>query len=491
MPSSQMLGVLVLNSIAFSVLATSCTSAERTPQEASTASMLQQTMKHSSHVLFSKQGDSVKKWQRGDSLGSAPGWPVLSMKTSLCAWSCFGLIALTWEIYRLYVHRSVHTHALASESGRDRRWDAAKFVFMALVVMNHINGYVLQDWFSPAQNLISRLHIPGFSFVSGVFAAGSPLVEHGNSVTLHFNKLGAWASDLALLNVTMLPLNILWFSDVHKFWNNPRGVSNGWLFHYWYLNSLLAWQLTLPLICLARKPILSALAVSVLVAWNEEKEDEIPLMDNETLAPNKTTRFYVFFVAGFVLAGGGLATEQRRAKRKALEDQLANRKVLWGSIAVLMLTLAAMNQDFWPTPWSEVFQEPFHRNLFGWQEYGPLAQAGHVGWTFVVMLAALAVIFAIPFPPLIGDAGSRTLFVYVLHELFIYSGCGDALKNLAVASSFEKSMVVAPVAVIVSVVLGSSLVETVSSPFVRPRWLLKLLICPVTSEKCSNASDAR
>jgi hypothetical protein len=221
------------------------------------------------------------------------------------------------------------------------------------------------------------------------------------------------------------------------------------------------------------------MAIYVFVGWNDGSVGDDYL--NPGLGYSNLTFFYVFFVAGFALAGGGSAAEERGTKRKALEDSLGNRIMLWASIGVLLIAMAMMSQDAWPTPWHEVFQAKFTRKPFDWERYGALAQLGHVGWTFVMIFAALAIIFAIPFPQMIGDAGSRTLFVYVFHAFFVEKVCVH-LQDLAFIGRHDQLMAAVTVGVLATLVLGSSLTEALTSPIVRPRWLLKLLTRPDSEE---------
>lgn len=424
--------------------------------------MLQKTSTHGErdHHAFQREG---RKHQDKNVKQQVAPKASLYVYVSLC----FAIVALTWEIYLLYTKKT--------ENGRDQRWDAAKFVFMVMVVVDHIDGYIFGRWTNPSHRFMSRLHMPGFSFVSGVFAAGSPLVVPGQSVTLQFKKLAALVCDLVLVNVTMLPVQALKYGSLSYFSQTPLVSPD-----YWYLSCLFAWQLTVPCLCFARSPILSALAIYVFVGWNDGSPGEGYLDPGQGYS--KLTFFYVFFVAGFALAGGGSAAEERGAKRKALEDSLGNRSMLWASIGFLLLAMAIMGQDAWPTPWHEVFQDEFSRKPFDWEKYGALTQLAHVGWTFIMIFAALAIVFAIPFPQMIGDAGSRTLFVYVFHELVVLNSCVHVqLQDLAL-TSHEQLMAAVTVGVLSTLVLGSSLTETLTSPIVRPRWLLKLLIRPDPEE---------
>jgi len=450
---------IVLNIIGLSFLAIPSQGTKQEPQQALTASMLQKEMIHGERKRHGFQQEGEKR-QEQNARQVVP-------KTGFYAVCCFAIVALTWEIYSLYEKKK-------TENARDRRWDAAKFVFMALVVACHIEGYGFEQWKSPSQHFMSRIHMPGFSFVSGVFAAGSALVEPGQRLTLQFKKLEGLVCDLLLNSVTIIPVLALWSeSGIFSYFSKTPLVGPA----FWYLACLFLWQLTVPCLCIARNPILLGFAISVFVGWGEITENGITL--------TRLSTHYVFFVVGFALAGGGLAAEKRGAKRKALEDSLGNRNMLWPSIAVLLLAMAMMSQDAWRTPWQEVFQQSYlHGEAFSWESYGPLTQAAHIGWTFVIIFAALAIIFAIPIPQMIGDAGSRTLFVYVLHSFYWGQMCGEDMKNLPDIGRFALMVPVQlraimgsiTIAVLVTLVLGSSLTETLTSPLVRPRWLLKLLI---------------
>jgi len=166
--------------------------------------------------------------------------------------------------------------------GRVACMDTAKFVLVALVVVGHLIEQVRH--FSPfaeaAYRYIYLFHIPALVFVSGAVATARFDVEEGKR----------WLAALVLPYLVFQALYLLadaaWQEKAFVF----RVTTPYWLL--WYLFSLAAWRLMLPVALSVAHPLLGSVLVAVAAGWLPDVGYPFSL--------SRTLVFFPFFVAGYL-----------------------------------------------------------------------------------------------------------------------------------------------------------------------------------------------
>lgn len=408
---------------------------------------------------------------------------------SCVLWLTYAMLALFLSIRTANGQQSAPKQP-PSGSARRAAWDFAKLFFMACVVWNHIT--------LPKEPLLwpmlFQAEMPGFTFISGVFAASGVLhrPEETSDLLDHSGTRNS-LRDLILVNLTcplflfvlkkfwrsltegvMPSATVVWSEISHDLavtalMNIPANV------YYWYLPCLFLWRLLAPLLCMLRFPVTIAVVASILL-----RSSQVNLL---FLLP--------FFVLGFSLGGGGLPSEERAARLQLVEDFLTK---TWLR-AVVSMFLLAWTVFMTISPMVQGGHLPsylgdFGRSLIPWSRGGPIADLAYFAFLFVLTLSWLVVCFAMP--SFVYDwtsgAGSRTLYVYVLHLLVIgdYGFTHGALKALFNPCGYRCELLVSGVqAVFFTIVLASSLTMKLTHHFVQPQWLIDLLMWPVSVRKPS------
>lgn len=158
--------------------------------------------------------------------------------------------------------------------------DAAKFVLVALVVVGHLIEQVRH--FSPLTEVLYRhvylFHIPALAFVSGMVASARFDVDAGKR----------WLAVLVLPYLVFQALYLLadagWQDKAFVF----RVTTPYWLL--WYLFSLAAWRVMLPVAMSVKWPLVLAVLVAVAAGW--VRDIGYPFSLSRTLV------FFPFFLAG-------------------------------------------------------------------------------------------------------------------------------------------------------------------------------------------------
>jgi hypothetical protein len=356
---------------------------------------------------------------------------------------------------------------------RDGRWDTAKFFFMMCVVWSHILGHwnIQKDYIGFPQEAISRFHMPGFSFVSGLFAASGPVCEwcDGGKVTLHFSKLKGIMRDLILVNWTIKPLVAAFMLFNFGFGCNLPSLTSvglGW----WYLGALAIWQFVTPMLCTLRYPVLIAGTISIIFRAGTEAG---------------CCFYFVFFVLGFVLGGGGRDADERKEMRKNLETWLCSKNSRVAAIFILTTwatvfsskRLVYAESPGWVRAMALILDPntDFNREQTPWEEGGYLTDVLRIVFATILLLCFFSIVFMFPACDALSHAGTRTLYAYVLQrdvilgnpsiQFFVIRNVPGSL--LPIAAGF--------VAFTFTLLIGSKLMHKLTHVFVQPQWLIDLI----------------
>jgi len=267
----------------------------------------------------------------------------------------------------------------------------------------------------------------------------------------------------------MPPLGAVW-SDVISEYGATALLHIPNNFYYWYLPCLFMLRLLVPFLCMLRWPVTLSFAVSILFRTSEVN----------------VLFLFPFFVLGFSLAGGGKSQEERTARLQSLEDFLTND---WLRIVAFAFVIAwvtfmssAASSLVDPLPG---YLGAFERGLVPWSGGGIFADLALDAFLVVLTLCFIVICFAMP--TVVYDwasgAGSRTLYVYVLHLLVIddQGFSHDAVNGLLGPFSPRGELLLWGVqAIFFTFVLGSGFTEWLTNAFVQPQWLLDLLMWPAS-----------
>lgn len=407
---------------------------------------------------------------------------------------------------------------VAGAKPRAGHWDAAKFWCMTAVVYVHVLGLgwpfagsmpmPVSTNLNPVAgfevipvsflHLVQHVGVPGFSFISGIFAASE--VEHdlaSGTMVMSVRRLQANVRDLVLYNLTLLPLD--WFltgvfalvasSNLSDFTKPWAGVSAIPILttvpHNWYLGSLFLWKLITPLICRMKWPVATSFLISVLCRSRAGDSRDVAV--NPARGPSFT--FLPLFVLGFVLAGGGLDPEGRASRLRELEAWLVRRRarVAAGLLAIGYTIMALFHYEFFsPLDFIICSQETFNYDLsMPWSQGGLLTDLLRKGFGALFVLVFLVLVFAMPNSPTLSAAGSRTLYIYLLHQTFVgpFTMTVPLFKPCGNWGSFLIFLIFG---IYIVLLTGSKLTETLAKPFIQPDWLVRLLF----HETKAPASDA-
>jgi len=347
---------------------------------------------------------------------------------------------------------------------RDMRWDLVKFWCMFGVLWSHTMGYWHPGgpkWTGFPHEFVSHLHMPGFSFVSGFFAAGLVRKE-GGQVTITFGKLKSSLRDLVMVQLTMKPVDILFPLTYASppAWSLLAKAPFLMFHDLWYLDALFMWQLLTPMLCIIRFPVLMAGAVSILCR------------DSSMWNFAGMWSYFVFYVLGFVLGGGGKSNEERSLARKHFERYLVDAKMRIASCLVMIIWMAC-GEIKMSEPLMLIFNlnTDFGRMVTPWSLGGWCTDAARICFDVLLLGSFIVIIFMLPACKLLSDAGSRTLYVYVLHfQFLIWNPAFDDLK--AASPTQYRPLVSGIIAFIFTLFLGSRLMKALLHHFVQPQWLL-------------------
>jgi fucose 4-O-acetylase-like acetyltransferase len=354
------------------------------------------------------------------------------------------------------------------------------------------SGDVMDNHMSQDKAFVANMQymMPGFTLISGVFSASGVIPSPGQpkqSIIRNQSYLTSFR-DLILIQVTAplllhcatillnmierlgRPSDTVWDSDTVISISVPL-MSFPSTRYYYYLAVLFIYRLVSPIICLSKWPRIASLAVPFLLSppgeGNKGEGGRIdPYVFN--LLP-----FYVF---GFVIGGGCLPAESRDDCRSWWNSLLADARVQLLAVCYLLGWYALVNSVETEMPrWigygSPLWIVPSSDDIFLglWQR----------GLAMMTVMAFVAVSFSLARFNLLSVLGSRTLYVYVLHPIFLHDeNLTEFLRRLCTRSEYNKATMIAMhyfLIFIVTAVLSSTLTLRLTHAFVQPQWLLSLL----------------
>lgn len=344
-------------------------------------------------------------------------------------------------------------------------WDNARFVLIVLVVVGHMISTVrtTTDFGFAAYAFLYLFHMPAMIMLSGLFA--KPEVN-----------AKAIRSTIQLVVIWVLWEGI-W--AVIKFVVNDQAPGKGFLVNsswtLWFLVTLATLRIVFPYIARLRYPLTFSIALALIGGLS-------PVIGTNFSAA-RTLAFLPFFVLGWQIKDRNLLGGEWFMKPRALTKIIAA-----GTLALIAAAffLPALQKSNW-----RIDKWLTHRDSYEWLfANAPMGSLVPEGWLAtaglgiliagVLMLIAgimtLALLILVPRAETrMTPWGSRTLFVYLLHGVVIWSlresGVIDAIGGLG---NWGILLLIAA-AVGLSMLLSMKWVTRVFAPVVEPKfdWLLK------------------
>lgn len=269
---------------------------------------------------------------------------------------------------------------------RDSFFDNAKFILIFLVVFGHIiSPYRTNDeWLVSIYHFIFIFHMPAFILLAGHFST-------------NFHKKGYYTKIVTRLLVPYLILQTiytLFYSQLYASaeyslqYFTPRWAM-------WFLLSMIAWKLMLPLFAKlkARYSVPLALALGVGVGFFEISERFLSL--------DRTFYFFPFFLIGYYLTGTDLF---ERVKNGAFRPYAAGFLVLlFVAIYLVLGGIDGASILYGTNTFSSVMDM--------------LGRAGIYAGSFLVTLAFFALVPKQKY--FFTGIGRRSFYVYILHGFII------------------------------------------------------------------------
>ena len=331
-----------------------------------------------------------------------------------------------------------HEHGAGRDSGhvrpasRDPFFDNAKLLLVTLVVIGH-SWNLLPDasTSSPVYTFLYAWHVPAFVLVTG-----------------HLSRSFAFTRRNLHKLVTTIVVPYLVFETLLALFRTTAGHEDlGMLYlspHWpmWYLSALFLWRLATPLIKRVPKPMVLAVAVSLVGGLNTLDWLDLP----------RTLGLLPFFVAGMTMRREHFEWLAQPRVRVVAAGLLAI-----GFVAATFLNGVSKEWLYWRTGYPDL-GVPF------W--LGMICRAGVM---LVAATLALSALSLIPtsmrwFTPL----GSASLVVYLFHGFFVkgaeYAGLGGASEQDPITAF----LLVTGGAVLVSLLLSATPVSRRLNRLVDP-----------------------
>ena len=289
--------------------------------------------------------------------------------------------------------------APAPAASRDPFFDNAKLLLVTLVVIGHA-WVLMPDAPSsfPAYTFLYAWHVPAFVVVTGYLSRSFRFTRP------HLRKLLTTVVAPYLVFETLLATFRIVIGKESM--GSPLYIDPHW--PMWYLSVLFLWRLATPLLLRVPKPLVVAVAVSLLGG----------LIQSDVLDVSRATGLLPFFVLGLVMT------------REQL-DRLAETRVrIWAAGAmVVAFVVAAVVAEPMNVEWLYWRSSYDAMNATVWQ-----GLAGRLGMILVAGALALAALSLMPrshrwFTPL----GGASLVVYLCHGFFVktaqYAGVGGLVEH--------------------------------------------------------------
>eukprot|EP00929_Paragymnodinium_shiwhaense_P029478 TRINITY_DN16878_c0_g1_i1.p1 TRINITY_DN16878_c0_g1~~TRINITY_DN16878_c0_g1_i1.p1 ORF type:complete len:517 (-),score=52.09 TRINITY_DN16878_c0_g1_i1:169-1719(-) len=380
------------------------------------------------------------------------------------------LSVLVWLLYIgvAALYSCVKQDDTGSAKPRDSRWDAVRTLSIALVVYAHLWGHwnprkhydpSLDEWANPAyvQVVPNRMRMPAFAFVSGVFASGTSSLsdDERQVVILKREKLIVLFRDL-LANSLTLALPGMLAATLTGVSSLPQPMIE--YPEFWYLGALFTWQILTPFLCMMSRPVTFATIISVGVRGQ---------------GPEGIYMYFVYFVLGYVFCGGNASATVRSGRRKQLEELFSRTDSRLAAVCIMATFIGTSLMDL-PKPLYLMFVGSIERDVTPWAMGGVFMDLAQICFALPVLFSFMVLCFIIPQSNTMSFLGSRTLYVYTLHNIFL---ADKFLATMLIESFTEAQLyfVYFAVTVVIVGILSCPLTVRIAGPLVQPQWLVDIL----------------
>ncbi|MEI7036018.1 acyltransferase family protein [Fulvimonas yonginensis] len=327
--------------------------------------------------------------------------------------------------------------ALPDPPARDPWMDNARLALITLVVFGHclepLRGVASLD---ALYRFLYLFHMPAFVFLSGAVARAEVDVRLLKRIA--FRLLLPY---LLFQGLYALAAHVPGWPDA-----GPKGVTTPyWLL--WYLPSLAAWRLLMPLFVRLRRPLMLACALALAAGWADDVGYRMSL--------SRTAAFFPFFVLGYLHA-------------PAWRERLRGPVPCMLAVATLLALGAAAGAV--PDP----------RWLYGSNGYAALGVNDAAGalWRLLRLAAGVAGSAALlALVPRRGfrltPVGSRSLQAYLAHGFVVKAAAAAGVFGWLAAG--VPALLVAPTLLLAAWLLVRLLASAPAAgllgPLTSPRWL--------------------
>lgn len=274
---------------------------------------------------------------------------------------------------------------MIASHGRNLYIDNVKAILIFLVVFGHFiemnirNDIALKSiWI-----FIYFFHMPMFALVSGMFSKTS-LNEKQSTQLLRKIVIPLFAFQLLYEGLEILTTGrpSIYFEQFAPYWI------------LWYLFSLLCWRLMLPVFARLRFPLTTAIAISIFLSYSDNT--------GYFLSISRTLTFFPFFLLGWKVGNGFLATSGKKSR------------ILSAAVLVAAITGSAISND-WDYRW-----------LYGSYSLATLHMANLNGAIYQLALYGVSALIGIAFLNVItrkdiGIArfGRNSMVIYLWHGFVV------------------------------------------------------------------------
>ena len=329
----------------------------------------------------------------------------------------------------------------AALKSRDPYFDNARAVLIVLVVIGHVIEMSSSGAARGLYTWIYAFHMPAFILVSGYLA---------RNFTASAKQCGRLLASVLVPYLIFDVLHSLVGAAVNG--KAPQFSLGIPAFTLWFLFALVVWRLMVPLLKVLRRPVLVAVAVSLVAGLGTGTGSAVL---------DRTLGFLPFFALGILLTPEGI--ERFKAATRGALPRIAAVLVLIGTLGAALLIRDTLPRSALYMKWGYV--AVFDSNI-----EGLLWRAGILAVALLITVALLVLVPA-------GQTaftwlGEVTLYVYLLHGLLI-----SPLRPTIASWDLRWPQVAALVAgaVLLTLLLGSRPVRLATRWLIEPRvtWLLR------------------
>ncbi len=337
----------------------------------------------------------------------------------------------------------------AALKSRDPYFDNARAVLIVLVVIGHVIEMSSSGAARGLYTWIYAFHMPAFILVSGYLA---------RNFTASAKQCGRLLASVLVPYLIFDVLHSLVGAAVNG--KAPQFSLGIPAFTLWFLFALVAWRLMVPLLKVLRRPVLVAVAVSLVAGLGTGTGSAVL---------DRTLGFLPFFALGILLTPEGI--ERFKAATRGALPRIAAVLVLIGTLGAALLIRDTL-------PRSALYMKRGYVAVFDSNIEGLLWRAGILAVALLITVALLVLVPA-------GQTaftwlGEVTLYVYLLHGLLLVHLLGRIGDWIA---EWPQLAVACLAATALAFLLGSPPVRWATRWLIEPKatWLLRPAPQPVTS----------